>query len=53
MEKKYYYCYSINLLREIKKHNIPYLWKGVNPTTGRTYWVFERHSINDVLLQWK
>lgn len=49
----YFFCYSINLLRFIRNNNIENVAKGINPKTNRTYWMFERNSKLDIILnQW-
>jgi hypothetical protein len=51
---KYFFCYSINLFRHIRDSGIQYISKGINPSTGRSFWLFERtDELNDKLTEWK
>ena len=50
---RFYTCYSINLLRFIKKHNIRYMSKFINKTTNKTAWIFELTSeLETILTRW-
>lgn len=50
---KFYTCYSINLLRFIKTHNIRYISKFIHKTTNKTAWVFElNNELADILTIW-
>ena len=40
--KDLFYCYSINLLRHLRKYNLDHICKGTNKNTGKDYWVFEK-----------
>jgi hypothetical protein len=35
-----FYCYSINLLRELRKDDHDHIAKGTNSNTNKDYWVF-------------
>lgn len=53
IKAKYYKCFSINLLRWLKTHEVQPISKGINKTTGRTYWVFlVDDELSDVLTKW-
>jgi hypothetical protein len=50
---KFYKCYSINLLRFIKSHNIRYMSKFINKTTTKTAWIFElTPELETILTRW-
>jgi predicted RNA-binding protein with PIN domain len=40
-EREFFYCYSINLYREIKKHSIRYIAKGKSIETERRFWQYK------------
>lgn len=53
-QSKYFFCYSINLFRFIRDRGICYISKGINPSTNKTFWLFERNEdLNNLLAQWK
>lgn len=37
---EFFKCYSINLLRFIKAHNVRYISKFINDRTNKTCWLF-------------
>jgi hypothetical protein len=50
---KYYFCYSSNLYKEIKLHNIKYISKSINPSTNRTFWIYEQSDqLSNILTTW-
>lgn len=50
---RFYQCYSINMLRFIKAHNIKHISKFINKDTGKTAWVFEiTDELDKVLTKW-
>jgi len=50
---QYYFCYSINLHREIKSNNIYYITKGTNPSSKRDFWVYEKSDkLKQILTNW-
>ena len=50
---QYFFCYSINLYREIKDNNIYYITKGINPSSNRSFWVFEKtDKLKQILTSW-
>jgi hypothetical protein len=50
---KFFNCYSINLLRFIKTHNVRYLSKFVNKNTNKTAWIFELNDeLANILTTW-
>ena len=54
MQSKYFFCYSINLFRYIRDNGIRYISKGINPSTDRSFWLFERtEQLNKLLSEWK
>lgn len=48
---EWYKCYSINLLRFIKAHNIRYDSKFVNKTTEKTCWLFKKTDELSIILK--
>lgn len=54
MKNKYFFCYSINLFRFIRSKGVKYISKGINPSTNKTFWLFEKtEELSQVLEQWK
>jgi hypothetical protein len=50
---QYYFCYSINLHREIKANKLSYITKGTNPSSNRDFWVYEKtDKLNQILTDW-
>lgn len=37
-----FFCYSMNLFHFLKANGFWYLYKDVNPSSNKYYWVFER-----------
>jgi hypothetical protein len=54
IQNNYFPCYSPNLYKYLKyNHNIPYIIKGINPNTNKTYWLFETtDQLQQILNQW-
>jgi len=53
LPNQYFFCYSINLFREMKNNNMRYISKGTNPSTSRDFWVFERtDKLKSILDNW-
>ena len=50
---RFYKCYSINMLRFVKMHNIKYKSKFINKDTGKTAWIFEMTpELDEILTKW-
>lgn len=45
----YFYCYSPKLKKELKFIGENYISRGVNPSSNRTYWLFNK---TDALLSY-
>jgi hypothetical protein len=54
MKRNYlFYCYSPNLKNFLTEHGIKFLHKGLNESTQRTFWVYERNvNLNNSLTKW-
>lgn len=49
----YFFCYSINLYRQLKNNNLYYITQGTNPSSNRDFWVFEKSDkLKQILTKW-
>lgn len=53
-KKKFFYCYSLNLLRYLKENDMKPIDRDIHPTSKKTMWIFLINNRLDYLLQqWK
>ncbi|UOQ47781.1 hypothetical protein MUN88_17260 [Gracilibacillus caseinilyticus] len=53
-ENNYFFCYSPDLSKEIKRNGISYITKSINPKNGLYYTLFEKDDrLREVLAQYK
>lgn len=54
MNNVFYITYNYQLMQFMKRHNIRYGVKGVNPTNNKMFWVYDRTSteFNTALDEW-
>jgi hypothetical protein len=54
IQDNYFFCYSPNLYKHLKyNNNISYITKGINPSTKKTFWIFEKTDhLKQILNHW-
>ncbi|AND39603.1 hypothetical protein A361_10800 [Cytobacillus oceanisediminis 2691] len=53
MENRFFYCYSPVLYRFLRESGVKYICTGLNESTMRQFWQFERNDkLNDLLTEY-
>ncbi len=53
MDNRFFYCYSPVLYRFLRESGVKYICTGLNESTMRQFWQFERNDkLNDLLTEY-
>lgn len=53
MDNRFFYCYSPVLYRFLRESGVKYICTGLNESTMRQFWQFERNEkLNDLLTEY-